>query len=310
MPPVPLEIEFETVRERPVHQVPRRGRHAEAVARPADRIDLFDEADRAPFLARRLPQSLEERTDPGRRHPEPHRLQGGRRDEQERHAGLLGHRLGQVRLAGAGRSLEQHAAPRRAAELVAERRVPEEHVERPQHLVDLPVEALDLGEAELHLLRVDRDVRRLAVHQRHQDHQQDREHQDEGGEEDHPVVGQAGEPDGVVGRVAVPEVRIEHGDDHEQPEHLAPAGAFALREHVGPAPLEQGGCFQMRGDGRFLDLSHGSRPSLLAHGICGFEGPKVHPRTSPGIGPSAPTGGPKGSWRMDHSRTVRGGFRV
>ena len=80
-------------------------------------------------------------------HPLPHRLERGRRDEQERHARLLGHRLREVGLAGPGRALEQDAAPRRAAELVAERRVAQEHVEGADHLVDLAVEPLDVGEA-------------------------------------------------------------------------------------------------------------------------------------------------------------------
>ncbi len=48
---------------------------------------------------------------------------------------------------------------RRAAQLVAERRVAQEHVERAHDLVDLRVQTLDLGEADLDLLGVDRDVR-------------------------------------------------------------------------------------------------------------------------------------------------------
>ena len=71
----------------------------------------------------------------------------GRGDEQERHPGLLGHRLGEERLAGPGRALEQDASPRGAAELVPERRVAQEDVERAHDLVDLLVEALDVGEA-------------------------------------------------------------------------------------------------------------------------------------------------------------------
>ena len=64
-----------------------------------------------------------------------------RRDEEERHAGLLRHRLREVGLARSRRSLEQDAPPRRAPELVAERAVAEEDVEGPDDLVHLEIEA-------------------------------------------------------------------------------------------------------------------------------------------------------------------------
>ena len=66
-----------------------------------------------------------------------------------------------------GWSLEEDAAPRRAAELLAERRVAQEHVERAQDLIDLRVETADLGEPHLDLLRVDHQMRRAAREHRH-----------------------------------------------------------------------------------------------------------------------------------------------
>src|SRR5207245_7558786 len=106
------------------------------------------EADRAPFLARRLSELLEERPDPPGRHPLPHGDERWRGDEHERHARLLRHRLGQEGLPGARRPLEEDAAPWRPAELVPEGRVSQEDVEGPDHLVDLRLQTFDLAESD------------------------------------------------------------------------------------------------------------------------------------------------------------------
>src|SRR5918994_6947899 len=117
----------------------------------ADRVDLLDEADGPALLARELSKPAEERADPGGGHPEPHRLERRTGDEQERHARLLGHRLGQVRLAGSRRALEQDPSTGVPAELVSACGVPEEHVESPAHLVDLVVESANLVQPDLDL---------------------------------------------------------------------------------------------------------------------------------------------------------------
>ena len=167
------------------HGVGRRARGAPTTH--ADRIDLLDEPDRASLLAGDLAQVLEERADPIRRHALPHRLERRSGDEQERDPRLLRHGLREVGLAGAGRAFEQDASARRAAQLVAEGGVAQEHVERTHDLVDLGVQPLDVGEAGFDLLGVDRDVWGPAVEQRHRHHQQDRDQDQEREEQDHPV---------------------------------------------------------------------------------------------------------------------------
>ena len=105
----------------------RRGR--QATAGHGDRVDLLDEADRAALGAGHLAQLLEVRADLARGRAVVHRLERRGGHEEERHAGLARHGLGQVGLAGARRALEQDAAARRAAHVVGERLVGEEEVE-------------------------------------------------------------------------------------------------------------------------------------------------------------------------------------
>ena len=133
----------------------------DAAAAPRDGVDLLDEADRSPLVLRRLAQLLEEAAQAHLRHAEVDvlELRGGR--EQEGHAGLLRHRLGEVRLAGPRRTLEQHAAAGVAAHVLAERLVRQEDVERALHLVHLAVEPDDLVQADLDLLGPDQPHGRL-----------------------------------------------------------------------------------------------------------------------------------------------------
>ena len=88
------------------------GVRAHAAAGAGDRVDLFDEADRATLFARGLAQLLEVVADLAAGRAVVLRLERGRRHEQERHAGLARHRLRHVRLAGAGRTFEQDALAR------------------------------------------------------------------------------------------------------------------------------------------------------------------------------------------------------
>ncbi len=79
-----------------------------------DGVDLLNEADGAALLAGVLAELLEEGTDFAVRLPVVHRLEGRGRHEQEGDVGLLGHGLGHEGLAGPGRPLEEHAAPRQS----------------------------------------------------------------------------------------------------------------------------------------------------------------------------------------------------
>ena len=225
---------------RALHAVRRRG--ADSVTRLRDRIDLLDEADRAPFLARRLAESLEERSDPVRGHPEPHRLERGRRDEQEGDARLLGHRLRQVRLPGPRRTFEEDAAPGRATELVPEGPVPEEHVERAEHLVDLRIEPLQIGQPDLDLFRVHRDVRRTTREEWHRDHQPDRDDEEHRRQVDLPreALRDGGESKRPARRVPPPEVGVQRRHDDDRADEALPLRAIALAEHVGAARAERG----------------------------------------------------------------------
>ena len=114
------------------------GVDAHAAAGAGDGVDLLDEADRAALFAGGLAQRLEVVADLAAGLAVVHRLERGRRHEQERHAGLARHGLGHVGLAGAGRTLEQDRLARVAAHLLAERLVAEEQVERLDDLVAAP----------------------------------------------------------------------------------------------------------------------------------------------------------------------------
>mmetsp|Transcript_28352 Transcript_28352/g.54016 ORF Transcript_28352/g.54016 Transcript_28352/m.54016 type:complete len:226 (-) Transcript_28352:615-1292(-) len=77
-------------------------------ARAAQRVQLVNEDDGR----RRLPRHLEKLADKllALAHPLGHQVGGGHR--KKRGVRLRGHRLGQVRLAGTGRTVQQQAAPR------------------------------------------------------------------------------------------------------------------------------------------------------------------------------------------------------
>ena len=135
-----------------------------------DGVDLLDEADGAALPPGGLAKLLEELADANVRHAEEHvlELRGGR--EQERNARLLGHRFGQVGLAGSGWALEEDAPPWVASQPLAERLVREEDVERAHDVVDLTVQSDDLVQSDLDLLRTDQSVGRATRHHRHDHH--------------------------------------------------------------------------------------------------------------------------------------------
>ena len=87
-----------------------------------DGVDLVDEDDRGGLLA----GGLEEVADPRRADTDEHLHEVGAGDRDERHAGLTGHGAGDERLAGAGRTDEQHALRDAGADVLELRRVLEE----------------------------------------------------------------------------------------------------------------------------------------------------------------------------------------
>ena len=78
----------------------------------ADGVDLIDEDDAGRVLLR----LLEHVADAARAHADEHLDEVGARDGEERHIGFAGDGAGQQRLAGAGRTDQQHAARDAAAE--------------------------------------------------------------------------------------------------------------------------------------------------------------------------------------------------
>ena len=152
---------------RPVQElVERRAPHA--AARAGDRVDLFDESDRAALFARGLAQLLEVVADLAAGLAVVHRLERGGRHEQVGHARFPGHRLRHVGLAGAGRPFEQDRLTRVAPHVLAERLVPEEEVERVHDLLADGPDADDVVHRDVDLARVVTDVRRLpGRHHRH-----------------------------------------------------------------------------------------------------------------------------------------------
>jgi hypothetical protein len=184
----------------------------------ADRVELVDEADRAAVLAGRLaqrPEVVAHLACGGTLQPG---LERGRRGEQERHAGLRRERLGGVRLAGARTTLEEQAAPRPAAHLALEAAVRQEQLERLHDLVLDDVDADDVGEPGVDLLRPDHLVRRPA-----RDDELAGEHHDEGAEEDrrhqhHRVdVRHVEQVQRVADEDPVPEVRHHRAAPDDQP---------------------------------------------------------------------------------------------
>mmetsp|Transcript_52654 Transcript_52654/g.124619 ORF Transcript_52654/g.124619 Transcript_52654/m.124619 type:complete len:354 (-) Transcript_52654:286-1347(-) len=143
---------------------------AALAARAADRVDLVDEHDRrrllvgeAEHLAHKLrpvPQVLLDQLRPD--------------DAQESRRCLVRHRLGEQRLAGAGRPVQDNPLGRLDANILVELRVCHGQLHRLLDLLDLSLEAADV--------RVGLERRLVDLHHRHQgvhvvrEHPHDRKH--------------------------------------------------------------------------------------------------------------------------------------
>ena len=90
----------------------------------AEGVGLVEEDDHPAVAHRQLAQLAEQALDLQDAHAHEHVLEGAGVDEDERLAGLPGHRLGHQRLAGPGRSPQQDAAGHVAALLLDRRRGP------------------------------------------------------------------------------------------------------------------------------------------------------------------------------------------
>ena len=155
----------------------------------ADRVDFIDEHDARRVLLRLLEHVAHAR----RAHADEHLDEVGAGDREERHLRFAGDRLGEQRLAGAGRADHQHAARNAAAELLELGRVAQELDELGDFFLRL-VAAGDVGErdgvvrlvehARLALAEAERAAPAAALHLAHEedphaDQQQHREPRDE-----------------------------------------------------------------------------------------------------------------------------------
>ena len=113
----------------------------------ADRVDLVDEHDRGRGGLRLLEQVAHARCADADEHLD----EVGPADREERHAGLTRDRLGEQRLAGAGRAEEQHALRDLGAHLLELGGRLEELLDLLE-LLDRLVEAGDVGERDLRLV--------------------------------------------------------------------------------------------------------------------------------------------------------------
>ena len=130
-----------------------------AAAGATDGVELLDVADGPTLVTGRLAKRLEERTDLLVRLAVVHRLELACRHEQERHTGFGGHRLRQVRLARAGRALEQHATAGVATHLALERLRCEEQVHAVDRLALGLIGADDVIETDVRIGRPQQRVR-------------------------------------------------------------------------------------------------------------------------------------------------------
>ena len=154
-------------------------RPTHAGAGGTDGVDLFDEPDGAAIATRGRAQRTEVGADLAVGLSVVHRLERRRRHEQERHARLARHCLGDVRLARSRWPLEEHAAPRGGAELVAQRLMREEQVERAHDLFPHDVAADDVVETDLDVVWPIQHVRRTAGSPHRQEQHAHQQHDDD-----------------------------------------------------------------------------------------------------------------------------------
>jgi len=144
----------------------------------ADGVDLLDEADGAALGPGGLAQGLEVGADLPVGLAVVHRLEGRRRDEQERHLGLPGHGPGHVGLARPRRALEKDGPAGGATHALLEGLVGQEEVEALHHLVDDDRHPLDVGQRRLDLTRPVQHVGRApGAEERQQDGGAEHDHQ-------------------------------------------------------------------------------------------------------------------------------------
>ncbi len=243
MPAMPsLACERETVVAGATPAPP--SRHAHAGPRGGDGVDLLDESDGATLGAGRLAQFLEVGPDLPVRLAVVHRLEGRRRDVEERHAGFLGQRLGHVGLAGAGRAFEEDAPPGRATHRLPERLVAQEQVEGADDLLEDDVHPPHVVEADLDLRRAEPHVRRPARRQqRHQQHDGEEPDQDDLGQH-HVEPGRAGAAcRGAPGRRSAPATTATRPAARRRPATAAcaAAGSVPASGHIGVSPSDDAG---------------------------------------------------------------------
>ena len=212
------------------------GRHgAHATPRHGDGIDLLDEADGTAFAAGLLAEGLEEGADLAGGGPVPHRLEGGRRDEQERHPRLLGHGLRHVRLAGAGWPLEQHPTAGTAPHANPVGLVVGEHLEGVADLVRHLAEADHVIEGDVDVLGRDDRVRRPSVAEhRQQDDRPQQQHDGDARQPEHGIgrQGELGE-DRLPGEEPPPQPACGDGEDEAEARQALLSISLALRRPIG-----------------------------------------------------------------------------
>ena len=155
-------------------------------ARGADRVELVDEHDRRRVLAR----LAEQPPDASRAEPHEHLDEAGRRLREEPGAGLVGHGLGEQRLAGARRAVQQDALRDLRPQAAEAHRVAEELHDLPQLVLGLvgPGHVLPANGARglrLDLLRLGANGQ-LPEQQDH--HYGDERHEDDGQPNDGPIL--------------------------------------------------------------------------------------------------------------------------
>src|SRR6478735_393741 len=116
-----------------------------------DGVDLLDEADGTAVASGGLAQRAEVGADLACCSAVIHRLERGRGHEQERDAGLAGHRFGHVCLPGSWEPLEEQPSPRRPSHLLSEGAMGEEQVEGADDVLLDGVDPLDVVEGDLDL---------------------------------------------------------------------------------------------------------------------------------------------------------------
>jgi len=177
-----------------------------------------------PLVPGGLAQRLEVVADLAGRRAVEHGLEAGCRHEQEWHPRLAGHRLSQVGLAGAWRALEQQAAARRAPHLGGKGLVRQEQIQRADDVLFDLVDAPDIVEGYVNLLRAEHQVRGTARPDRGRgEHQPEQQEEQERHEGERVEVGHV-RAERVTGQPQ--QQQQQHRAAHNQPDPGQPAAAL------------------------------------------------------------------------------------